>query len=287
MEKITFEQLKDLIANIDYLDDESYPVCFDVTTNGEKREFECGITSGFEYDGEYFEEYQYFGRHFKRKDYKHFINVEMKDADDIVFDEIEKMLNKYCNIENGSVIRLLGKSFKGKRKKIKKESDLSTQFVIDYNIAKFENNLTKEVSKGIEWFKNILGVEKLLISTKQDSFVDLNNMNGTTFSFIFDRKVLYYDELTSALCTYCPNALKTKGFKSYMRIEANDNFKWILLYICNGEDLLSSTKVCHVIIENEIGEKKIVEGINNEKVSNWMKDTFEKALTAVKILNGE
>jgi hypothetical protein len=65
-------------------------------------------------------------------------------------------------------------------------------------------------------------------------------------------------------------------------LESNDKFNWILLYICTGEDLLSSTKICFVRVEDEFGESKLYEDINNDKVNNWFKDTFAKALEVSK-----
>lgn len=279
MEQITFEKLQKLVANIDYVFDDSYPVCFDVNNNGKKIKFECGITNAFEFEGQFYDGYQYFmvervlpsGRKIT-----HFFDLQ--DPDGMTFDEIGNMLKTHCEIDDNSIIRLFAKSFSGKRKNIDTDK-LPLKFEAEERRLTYELELTEEVSKGIEWFRKITGEDNVLVSTKPGEFVDLNNMDGSSFAFMFDTKVLYYDTFTSAICTYYPkHVIRTKEYKSYKRLESNDKFKWILLYICNGEDLLSSTKVCFVRVDDEYGESAYYEDINNEKVNNWFKETFTKAL---------
>lgn len=147
-------------------------------------------------------------------------------------------------------------------------------------LHKYEFHLTDEVERGIKWFQKITGEENILISTEPDKFVDLNEMNGSDFAFLFDgRKVLYYDLLTSAICTYCPKrAIKNRDYKSYKRIESNDKFNWILLYICTKEDLLSRFRLCSVSVQDEFGEEIYREVIDSDKVNTFFGEILVKAM---------
>lgn len=278
-----------MVSKIDYLWDNSFPVNFCVVNNGERVKFECGITNSFNFEGKFYDEYQYLFREIKMPNgRKHHSFIDLQDPDCMVFEEIGNMLRKKCGINDESVIYLYDKSFSGQHKNID-DGILPRTFEVTERALTYELDLTDGVTKGIEWFKKIIGEDNILISTEPDKFVDLNGMDGSCFAFLFsDRKVLYYDITTSAICTYCPkNAIKTKEYKSYKRIESNDKFNWILLYVCNGEDLLSRTKLCFVDVQDEFGECIFYEYINEEKVNSFFNEIVEKAFKTSECFGNE
>jgi hypothetical protein len=281
MEKITFERLQELVANIDYIWDHSFPVSFCVINNGKKVKFECGITNSFHFEGDFYDEYQYVFMETVLPSGRKYSNfVDLQNPDDMIYEEIREMLKNKCDISDESAIYLYKNSFSGKRRNVTEPERLPFVFKTDARIAKYELELTDEVCKGIEWFKKITGEDKILISTEPGKFVDLNGMNGRDFAFLFDgRKVLYYDMFTNAICTYCPtDSIRHRNYKSYKRIESNDKFNWILLSICTGDDLLSSTKVCFVNVQDEYGKVIYYEDVNIEKINKFFQEIYLKAM---------
>lgn len=105
MEKISFEELCKLVAHIDYIDSNSYPVSFVIKDKGkEPRRFECGIGKADNnvwfcrsFGGE--TELQYM---LSEKDGI----VDLQDPDMMVFDKICEMLKAKCKIGAESEILL-------------------------------------------------------------------------------------------------------------------------------------------------------------------------------------
>lgn len=270
MKKITFKELQDLIAGIDYLNEESFPVRFSATAiHGMELKFECGITTQFKTEGECFDEYQYFEVKYKKYDVS--IIVDLQDPDDMSYDDISKMLNKH-GIDETCDIYLHATSFTGKRKKIKK---IPTEFTAKVIESHTQADLTDETKKGLDYLKDMLRQDIMLISTKNGEFKNLNGMRGESFAFIFSKKVLYYDKVNCALCTYCPYTTKDDKKFLTIRIESNDKFQWILLNVCTGENLLSSFKPCWIKI-NDTYDERIIEGINAEKINAAFEEAYEK-----------
>lgn len=264
---ITFKELRDLIAQIDCANEDTYPIKFYVKYKGDKIKFESGITNNFEVDGEAFGKQQYLS--ITESFLRHEHIAYLQDPNIISYDEIERLMKIYGADENAKIYLYDKSSFSGKRKNIK-EKNVTEDFKAKVMETHTQSKLTEEVQKGLNYFKEILQENIVLISTKEGEYTNLNNMSGSSFSFLLDRKVLYYDTLTSTLCTYCPYLYKFKR-EFLKRIETNDNFKWIMLYICNGEDLLSSVRPCFISIRYGDEEKRI-DGIN----ANKLKQTFEK-----------
>ena len=276
MKEITFKELQDLVANIDYVFLDTFPVRISVENkNGFKRNIEFGITNEFKVSLEQFNkverfnEYQYMAIRTKAMSRWHVVDVQ--DADEMEYNAIGEMLKEY-GITNESKITLKDSSFSGRRKNI--GDNIPQSFIAERKELITQANLTKEVEKGLNFFKELINRDIMLVSTKKDEVLDLNGMSGSTFSFIIDRKVLYYDELNKALCTYCPYSSKSDREWLTIRIETNDNFKWILLNECNGENLLSGTKPCNIKIKEPFKEERSINSINADKI----KDTLQKAL---------
>ena len=107
MEKITFDQLQQLVANIDYIYPDSYPIVFRVThKRGGIRNYEAGIGRA---DGEIdpdnlTEECQYLAeRDTCHGDvFRHVIDVQ--EPDNMKVSEIGQMLREKCKIKDGDTI---------------------------------------------------------------------------------------------------------------------------------------------------------------------------------------
>jgi len=115
--KISFEELCDFVANIDYIDSESWPVVFEVH-NGNKppTEYECGITdvdNSMEKNNKKL--YELIEKHvcgevneiqyFKNNNTGEFLDLD--DPDSMLKENIDKMLMKECNIKENSEIFFL------------------------------------------------------------------------------------------------------------------------------------------------------------------------------------
>ena len=81
--KIDFTRLHNLVSNVDYIDETSFPVVFSV--NG--KEFVCGLDS--------VNEQQFLAA---VDDNGSFIVIDLQEPDDMVFDEIGRMLKEKCHI---------------------------------------------------------------------------------------------------------------------------------------------------------------------------------------------
>ena len=92
---ITFEELNHLVADIDYLDEESYPVIFRV----DGKEYACGIDQK---ENQVLSEVG--------------ISLDKQDPDTMTLSEIESMLKSRCKIIETSFIEIdLDKSFTGQK----------------------------------------------------------------------------------------------------------------------------------------------------------------------------
>lgn len=105
---INFKELCDLVANIDYLWTNSYPVVFTVENEGERTEkYQAGIDDTIE-------EYQYLSVFGNLDDEKPSRLLDRQDPDAMVYSEICQMLKEECEITDNSVIKLIeDKSFTG------------------------------------------------------------------------------------------------------------------------------------------------------------------------------
>ena len=296
MKQITFKELQDLVANIDYIDDESYPVKFSVVNSegcpiGTKNKFECGIPGHFEVDGEVFDEQQYFEVNVLNHSHK-FI-IDLQEPDEMVYEGIGDMLKRYCRINDSSKIYLYDKSsFTGKRKQIDGK-DAPENFVAKVRESHTQFEITEEVEKGLNYLRKLVkevAMDKdndiMLISTKEGEIVDLNGMSGSNFAFLFDRKVLYYNEMEMVLCTYCPYNSNRSVKDCTIRIESNDNFRWILLNECTGENLLSEIKPCSIEVKSLFdGKTKVFDCINEDKMNKFFEKAYETAVKACETLS--
>lgn len=98
MKKITFKQLLNMVANIDYIWEDSYPVIFSVDNEC----YASGIDSC---------EQQYLARIDANKPISEILweDIDLLDEqepDEMVYDEIKEMLIKLCNIKNNSTIKV-------------------------------------------------------------------------------------------------------------------------------------------------------------------------------------
>lgn len=103
--KITFKELQDFVANIDYIDEESYPINFKVDENS----FSCGICDEIYSHGESLD---------YNREGQYLLNsngdcLDLQDPDMMIYDEIGNMLKEKCNITDTSTIILLKGSFNG------------------------------------------------------------------------------------------------------------------------------------------------------------------------------
>ena len=113
--KINFDTLCKLIANIDYIDDSTYPVSFAIQEGNWSHWFEAGICN--------VESDSIAATTYKATDEFQFLLdlgeldetvVDLQDPDSMSYDEIEEMLCTKCNIKEDSVIFLQEKlSFTG------------------------------------------------------------------------------------------------------------------------------------------------------------------------------
>ena len=101
--RITFQELHDMVAHIDYLIINSYPVIF--TVNGKR--FACGITGtpGKYYEQQYLAQLCSFGGFNKI--------LDLQDPDCMEYRSIGRMLKRKCGINMDSKIWLNPNSFNG------------------------------------------------------------------------------------------------------------------------------------------------------------------------------
>ena len=150
MERISFKTLCDLIANIDYIFRDTFPVSFTVQYNsGERKEFECGIC---ELDPEdwaaeamtFADDIQYFFESEKGI-------VELEDPDVMGYEEICDMLKERYNIDSSCRIFLNKKlSFDGEKTFVRTDT-LSLELMEKLkNKHKLQKRLQKRISQAIK-----------------------------------------------------------------------------------------------------------------------------------------
>lgn len=117
MKKISLKELQDLVANVDYLLNESYPIAFTVINGNNKLNYEVGIGQWEEDNGiddwneiietvfPCSEGIQYLCLMETNTD-NVFSFLDTQDADDMVYDEINDMLKRKCNITDDTEIYL-------------------------------------------------------------------------------------------------------------------------------------------------------------------------------------
>ena len=117
MRKITFKELQYLVTNVDYLVNESYPIVFTVVNGNNKLKYEVGIGQWEEDNGiddwneiietvfPYSQDIQYLCLIETNTD-NVFSFLDTQDADTIVYDEINNMLQRKCNITDDTEIYL-------------------------------------------------------------------------------------------------------------------------------------------------------------------------------------
>lgn len=123
MKKISFEELCDLVADVDYLWENTFPIYFKVDNTeyiAGIGNYDCGDDTGDDY-GVFgiTEELQYLARFEPEIDKEgdtlyipRFLDVD--DPDDMIYDDIVEMLKKQCNItENSEIVIFEESSFDG------------------------------------------------------------------------------------------------------------------------------------------------------------------------------
>lgn len=113
--KISFKKLCKLVANIDYIFADSFPVSFSVINNGIEKRFECGIG---ECDEEVMKnDYDFSTSEFEYQcliDYDKDMIIDIQDPDWMEWNDICDMLKEKCGITKKSEIILdEGISFDG------------------------------------------------------------------------------------------------------------------------------------------------------------------------------
>lgn len=278
MKKITFEELHKLVANIDYIDEASFPVKIAVNNNGEKEKFEFGIALPFDFLGETYFEQQYAMCNTTN------ICYDLQDPDCMEFDEIGNMIKKICQIKEDSEIMLYDKhSFNGKGRKIE---HIPIRFKTKIHVAKTQDDVCEEVQKGIDWFKKILNADEVLFADNDGKIVNLNEMSGSDFAFFFEKRyTLYFDVCAKTIHKRCPTNYSLKERKLFFdKITSNVQFRWILLNVCNGEDLLPKTKYCYVNVTTLRNDKEEAREfiINEDSVNTFIGDTIQACLAKAK-----
>ena len=121
--RVSFKDLCDLVSNVDYLNNRSYPFWFSIDNNNkESRVFKCGI-------GYYVGYEDWFQKIYGEPELQYLWEdgvgiVDLQDPDAMSYGGICEMLKEKCKIDNESVITIL--RF-GKRVVIIKEEDISPE----------------------------------------------------------------------------------------------------------------------------------------------------------------
>ena len=110
MKKIDFKTLHSLVCNVDYIDDNSYPIVFEVhNKNKEPIKYECGLTSLSDDSSKEFRDL-IFNAVGCEEEIQYLYNIDsgefldLQDCDCMASDEIKEMLKKKCKINEDSVI---------------------------------------------------------------------------------------------------------------------------------------------------------------------------------------
>ena len=117
MEKITFKKLHDLVASVTRFVEKTYPIRFSVINGNNTLHYEVGLGEWYEimdyewcdmihYLYPYPIKVQYLSLCCGDKPNDVFSFLDAQDSENMVYDEIEKMLKKKCNITDNSKIYL-------------------------------------------------------------------------------------------------------------------------------------------------------------------------------------
>ena len=117
MEKITFKKLHDLVASVTVLFEKSYPIRFSITNGNNTLHYEVGIGEWYESMDEEWNDMvhdlfpypikvQYLSLCCGDNPNEVFSFLDTQDSEVMVYEEIEKMLKKKCNITDKSKIYL-------------------------------------------------------------------------------------------------------------------------------------------------------------------------------------
>lgn len=122
MREICFKELQDIVANVDYIAEDSFPIRFRVINGKTEKSFQVGIgyiDDNAEYnellggDGQYIAEFD--NKDLGRKYPCYFEVLEFVDADDMCYSEIGDSLRRLCGITDKSKIILSPKGRDGRR----------------------------------------------------------------------------------------------------------------------------------------------------------------------------
>lgn len=215
MEKITFKKLHDLVANVDYVFEESYPIRFSINNGNNTLHYEVGIGEWYESeDYEWNDMINYLYPYQMKVQYlsircgdnpNNVFFLDAQDSDDMVYDEIGKMLKKKCNITDNSKIYLDEEnSFNGFERTLHEEE--TSQVLRDEIIKTYEmNNNDNVVQENIPTvYKCETDIKTYIISAKDiisiKPILIPNDEGGKTYMIV----EFYDDELciTSSInCT--------------------------------------------------------------------------------------
>lgn len=217
MEKITFKKLHDLVANVTDIFEETYPIRFSVNNGNNTLHYEVGIgewyeTEDYEWNNmvNYLYPYpmkvQYLSLCCSDNPNDVFSFFDAQDSEDMVYDEIEKMLKKKCNITDNSKIYLDEEnSFNGFERTLHEEE--TSQMLRDEMIKTYEmnnnvnDNIVKENTPTL--YKCETDIETYIISAKDiisiKPILSQNDDGGETYV-----RVEFYDnELCVTNSIYC------------------------------------------------------------------------------------
>lgn len=136
---------------------------------------------------------------------------------------------------------------------------------------------TKEI---IKWFEDLLGVENITFLYGADNKV----FNGNGYDFdcqILTRKILYFDTTNNIISTHSPYGSNWEKRKDVKKLKADENFRWII----QGEDFLSSTKLCNVNLLSYNGNVENLGCFNEDKVVETMNKLYQSLQIIMKYRN--
>lgn len=217
MEKITFKKLHDLVANVTDIFEETYPIRFSVNNGNNTLHYEVGIGEWYETEDNewnnivnylypYPMKVQYLSLCCSDNPNNVFSFLDAQDSEDMVYDEIGKMLKKKCNITDNSKIYLDEEnSFNGLERTIDEEE--TSQMLRDEMIKTYEMNnndndkVVKENTPTL--YKCETDIETYIISAKDiisiKPILSHNDDGGETYV-----RVEFYDnELCVTNSIYC------------------------------------------------------------------------------------
>ena len=205
MEKITFKKLHDLVANVTDIFVDTYPISFSVNNGNNTLHYEVGIgewceSEDYEWNNmvNYLYPYpmkvQYLSLCCSDNPNDVFSFLDAQDSEDMVYDEIGKMLKKKCNITDNSEIYLDEEnSFNGLERTIDEEE--TSQMLRDDMVKTYEMNNNNANDKNVKentptLYKCETDIETYIIPTKNIiTMKPIHSQDGEPYI-----KVEYYDD---------------------------------------------------------------------------------------------